>query len=429
MTRCAAGLTVAHDLNANFNRPLMKTRPFSALFLLITALTFNAHAAAELGGPAAPLVIADWIKGQPVDLATAKGKQVVVVEFWATWCGPCRTSIPHLTDLQKKFKDVRFVGVSDEDAATVKKFVTKMGEKMDYAVATDKDRKTSAGYMEAFGIGGIPHAFIVDLQGRVVWNGHPMAGLEEALQEVVAGKFDLAKVKQRAAAAKKLEAFYEAAGEGPDDAKLDQMAQELEKLDAELGGIEPGKKFDAAEIRKQIKFQSLLRDYQMAMMSGKGGTNLARIEKLLGEAAPKDFDLAEFKENMVVGKLFNDYMGAATGRGDAKALPELTKQVAAAKPKNPRMLLQIAWGILDDEQIKTRDYALAAKLAKSAVDATESKDPGALHVYARALFDGGKTEEAVSAVKQALAAAGDNEGMRGEIEATLKEYQAKAAKK
>lgn len=406
----------------------MKSLLISLLSISAVAFALHTHAAAELGDPAAPLVISEWVKGKPVDLAAAKGKQIVVVEFWATWCGPCRTSIPHLTEMQKKFKDVRFVGVSDEDAAVVKKFVAKMGEKMDYAVAVDKERKTSAGYMEAFGIGGIPHAFVVDLKGQVVWQGHPMDGLEEVLPEVVAGKYDLSKAKQRAAAAKKLEAFYEAASSGAEEAKLDAMAKELEKLDAELGGIQAGKKFNAAEVRQQMKFQGLLRDYQMAVMSGKGGTDLAGMEKSLGESAPKDFDLAEFKENIAVSKVFNDYLRAATGQTDASALPALTKQVAAAKPKDPRMSLQIAWAILDDNQIKTRDYALAAQLAKSAVTATESKDPGALHVYARALFDDGKTADAIAAQKQAVAAAGDNEEARKQLGETLKNYEAKAGK-
>src|ERR1041385_6120947 len=91
----------------------MKSRCLFALSLLTAAFTLNTHAAGALGDPAAPLVISEWVKGKPVDLAAAKGKEVVVVEFWATWCGPCRTSIPHLTEMQKKFKDVRFVGVSD----------------------------------------------------------------------------------------------------------------------------------------------------------------------------------------------------------------------------------------------------------------------------------------------------------------------------
>ena len=155
--------------------------------------------AAELGDAAAPLKISKWIKGKPVDLAAAKGKQIVVVEFWATWCPPCRTSIPHLTEMQKKFKDVVFVGVTGEDAATVKPFVDKMGAKMDYVVAVDDNDKTSKGYMEAYGIDGIPHAFIVNKEGKVVWQGHPMDKLDKALESVISGKHETPKQKKAGA--------------------------------------------------------------------------------------------------------------------------------------------------------------------------------------------------------------------------------------
>lgn len=146
--------------------------------------------AAELFDPAAPLKIAKWVKGQPVDVKD--GKHVYVIEFWATWCGPCRVSIPHLTELQKKYKDkgVVLVGVSDETEAKVKPFVEKQGEKMDYRVAIDDERGTSKGYMQAFNVGGIPHAFIVDKSGKMVWHGHPMGGeLENVLDQVIAGTY------------------------------------------------------------------------------------------------------------------------------------------------------------------------------------------------------------------------------------------------
>lgn len=170
-------------------------KPILLSALVLVSLSASAVlGAARIGDPAAPLAVKDWVQGQPVDLAAGKGKQIVVVEFWATWCGPCRTSIPHLTDLQKKYqdKDVVFVGISDEDADTVKPFVKKMGDKMAYTVAADPDRKTYTAYMEAYGQNGIPTAFVVDREGRVAWVGHPMAELDETLEKLVAGTYDLA---------------------------------------------------------------------------------------------------------------------------------------------------------------------------------------------------------------------------------------------
>ncbi len=169
----------------------MKLRPLLAAALgLAGTLVLNA---AKLGDPAKPLTLAKTVKGDAVDLAAGKGKQVYVVEFWATWCPPCRDSIPHLTELQKKFKDkgVTIVGISDETAAKVEPFVKKMAEKMDYVVALDSDRKTSGDYMGAYGQNGIPTAFIVDKQGRVAWVGHPMSGLDTAIEEIVAGTYDM----------------------------------------------------------------------------------------------------------------------------------------------------------------------------------------------------------------------------------------------
>ena len=110
-------------------------------------LTVLSTLAAELGDPAAALQVIEWVKGKPVDIASGKGKTIYVVEFWATWCPPCRESIPHLSELQKKFKDkgVVIVGVSGEKSEAVTNFVAKMGSKMDYTVAIDNDMRLIGG--------------------------------------------------------------------------------------------------------------------------------------------------------------------------------------------------------------------------------------------------------------------------------------------
>ena len=191
-------------------------------FLLCAALVFGTtmtSSAAKLGDAAAPLSVKDWVKGKPVNVKD--GKNIYVVEFWATWCGPCRTSIPHLTELQKKFQDkgVVFVGISDEPADKVKPFVEKMGEKMVYVVACDEDRKTSEGYMTAYAQGGIPTAFIVGKDGKVLWFGHPMAELEETLQSVLDGKYDLAAAAKRDELRAAIDEYQKLSAAGDEKAK------------------------------------------------------------------------------------------------------------------------------------------------------------------------------------------------------------------
>lgn len=146
------------------------------------------------------LSAAHWIQGEPVLVGPTEAApgQFTVVEFWATWCPPCRDSIPHLTKLRERYADqgVRIVGVSDEPRDVVERFLRRMGDTMAYRVASDPSGKISADYMEAFGETGIPHAFLVDPEGRIIWRGHPMLDLDRVLKEALRGDYDMEAFKR-----------------------------------------------------------------------------------------------------------------------------------------------------------------------------------------------------------------------------------------
>ena len=104
------------------------------------------------------------LDGKPVSLADSKGK-VVLVNFWATWCGPCRAEIPDLVELQNKYKDrLQILGlvVDDEDNDAIQKFVHKFGVNYPVALANNDIR------LQYGGIPALPTSFVLDSEGRIV---------------------------------------------------------------------------------------------------------------------------------------------------------------------------------------------------------------------------------------------------------------------
>jgi thiol-disulfide isomerase/thioredoxin/Flp pilus assembly protein TadD len=151
----------------------------------------------SVGSKAPKLDKLEWVKGEAFELAKVRGRQVTVVEFWATWCAPCLESVPHLSKLQHRFadKNVRVVAVTEEDPGNtldiVKKFVREQGDKMDYAVAFDKKGDVYRAWMTASGQSALPTAFVVNRDGVIAWIGHPMDDLTGVLSDVVDGTHDL----------------------------------------------------------------------------------------------------------------------------------------------------------------------------------------------------------------------------------------------
>jgi thiol-disulfide isomerase/thioredoxin len=113
---------------------------------------------------AAPDFKLDDLDGKPLTLADSHGK-VILLNFWATWCGPCREEIPDLIELQRKYKDrLQIIGISvdDDDAGAVKKVVDATGINYPVAMASAEVR------MAYGGIGALPTSFVLDSEGRVV---------------------------------------------------------------------------------------------------------------------------------------------------------------------------------------------------------------------------------------------------------------------
>ena len=158
-------------------------------------------------GDKAPPLNATWLKGKPP--GTFGDGKVHVVEFWATWCGPCRMNMPHLSRLAQKYKDqVTVTSVSIWEAShikdksfdyqrKVKAFVDNSHDMMDYSVGVDDQEETIGNtWMKASGQKGIPSAFVIDQEGRIAWIGAPFAGIDDVVQLVIDKKLDASAVSK-----------------------------------------------------------------------------------------------------------------------------------------------------------------------------------------------------------------------------------------
>lgn len=151
-------------------------KPIPLIVAALAAAAIISTAGADMVGQKLPDMRLDFLGAKP-EIA---GKPLLL-EFWATWCPPCRQSIPHLNEIYAKFKDrgLQVVGVTDEPNMVIRKFQKKIP--MDYPVATDTGGRLS----QKMGIRGIPHAFLVNKEGEIVWQGHPMSMPEAEIEKIL----------------------------------------------------------------------------------------------------------------------------------------------------------------------------------------------------------------------------------------------------
>ena len=132
---------------------------------LALALVFVLPAfAASSSGPA-PAFQLSGRGGKAVDLAALKG-QVVMINFWATWCGPCRQEMPLLEDIYKKYKPMGFTMLAvnvEPDSKAAEAWLGKLAKPVSFPVAFDTESKVSKMYKVA----GMPSTVFVDRKGNI----------------------------------------------------------------------------------------------------------------------------------------------------------------------------------------------------------------------------------------------------------------------
>ena len=342
------------------------------LSMLAAALLFATPVALadklKLGDAAPKIEVSKWVKGAPVS-SFEKG-HLYVVEFWATWCPPCRKSIPHLTELAKKNPNVAFVGVSvwEHEQSAVEPFVEKMGDKMDYHVAMDVvtgEGKTAKGqmaetWMRAAEQNGIPTAFVVNGDGRIAWIGHPMA-LEQPLAKIVAGTWDLDAAIKRAAAQDKIE---------------------------------------------------------RAMNDHDGKAAIAAIDDAIAMDAALESDYGKTKFALLLHESDN-----------ANAYVYGAKLVDGVYKDDADTLNQMAWWVVDPdaEGVEKRDFAFALKAAERANALTNGKSPGILDTLAKVHFDMGEIAKAIELQQKAVDLTDDAQ-MKKDLTERLEQYKKAAGK-
>ncbi len=137
------------------------------------------------GSPAPKLEAGLFLCGPA--LAGLSPGTVYVIEFSGTECAPCLKAIPHLEELQRKYKQVVFLSVFSEPADDVRRFLDGPGKAITLRVVCDPDHALKEAWSIAAAQFGIPQVFVVDGAGKIAWIGDPW-GLDESLARVVAGK-------------------------------------------------------------------------------------------------------------------------------------------------------------------------------------------------------------------------------------------------
>ncbi|MEM7454070.1 MAG: redoxin domain-containing protein [Planctomycetota bacterium] len=295
--------------------------------IAVAAMLMATSAVAQdlsVGDKAPSINIEHWLSdgnGKFDKVAEFEEGKVYVVEFWATWCGPCIASMPHIVELQNKYAEsgVQVISVSDEDLDTVEEFLERdvRGEDKTYAeltsaycLTTDPDESVYDDYMLAAGQNGIPTAFIVGKTGNVEWIGHPME-MDEPLDMIVSDSWDLEEWKKSQEAEAAAEAavmdLIQKIGPMVNEGEFEEA---LEAIDEEMAGTD------------NEQLQSILKQIRFSILMESGGEQLVGAFNEMVEENKKDammlnqISWAIVEKHMAGGEVSEDMINAAAAAAE-----------------------------------------------------------------------------------------------------------------
>jgi thiol-disulfide isomerase/thioredoxin len=340
----------------------MKLSTFFSAVLLSVCLSARASAQINVGDK--PTLQFKSATGQNIDLANLKGK-LVLVDFWATWCGPCMEELPHLLEVHKKYsgKGLQIIGVTwDEDRSAFDRTVKERG--MNWIHYFDPARTDALG--DSWGVSGIPRMFLFGPDGALLWTGHParMDGpIEDAFKnhppqlvdpKVLASAVEMLDQIEAQIEKKDLPAALKTMAKVPEEAKLDTKFADRQK-----------------EIQQKLEAGSaaLLAEVDPMITSGDYIGASARLKELVAVLGTSD-----------AGKQARKRLDEVLSNPEAKA--QIEKAEKEAKGQEALVVAQrlqaekkdeLAYGRFK-EIVKTFAGTSAAELASSAAKAYES-DP------------------------------------------------------
>ena len=358
LRRCAAAIAVAGSMAC-------ASLPANAL---------DATAELGIGSDAPSLDVEHWIQdgnGFFKPVTDFKDGKVYVVEFWATWCGPCIMSMPHLAALQNQYRgqNVQIVSISDESPEEVKEFLEQENEEEEktfeeitsaYSLTTDPDRSAHEDYMEASGAAGIPTAYIVGKTGKIEWIGHPM-GMDETLEAVVNDKWDRAAYKKQYEQEQQLQQAIEEismlAGAGKFDEAIKRVEEQIAKTDNE-------------------DLKTNLKDFRYSLMLSAGQVNdevISYYKKQVEEMKGNPMALGQFAYSLVGVSQQGGKLGPLADLAIQNLAPAVDKAEDEVKPLLLNIMAQLSQ--IDEKLEQAIEYQ------EKAVEASNDRQQKRMELY------------------------------------------------